>query len=188
MKILAVVGSPRRKGNTDALVERILEGAQNQGADTEKIYLNDLTLRGCQACNLCRRDIDDPCVLDDDMPAVHEKLRGSDALIIGTPIYYFGPSAQTKLFLDRWYALAGQEGQGHAMKDKRIALALAYADPDPFSSGAANAYAIFRDAARWVGAPLVGVVHGTADKKGEITGNAALMDEAVELGRKLVLG
>lgn len=188
MKILAVLGSPRRGGNSDALVEQILEGSRQEGADTEKIRLNDLTLRGCQACNRCRKDIDDPCVLDDDMPGVHEKLRASDALVIGTPIYYFGPSAQTKLFLDRWYALAGQEGQGHALKGKRMALALAYADPDPFSSGAANAYAIFRDAARWVGAPLVGVVHGTADKKGEIKANALLMSQAVELGRKLCVG
>ena len=185
MKILAVVGSPRKGGNTDTLVDRIVAGTKQERAKVEKVYLNDLTLRGCQACNRCRKDIDDPCVLDDDMPPLHEKLRACDALIIGTPIYYFGPSAQAKLFLDRWYALAGREGQGHRMKGKRIALAFAYADPDPFVSGAVNAYAIFRDAARWVGAPIVGVVYGTADKRGEIAENTALMEEAIALGSKL---
>lgn len=187
MRVLAVVGSPRKGGNSDTLVDAIIRGAEEQGAEVEKVYLNDLYLRGCQACEACRGDVDDLCVLDDDMPAVHEKLRACEALIIGTPIYYFGPSAQTKLFLDRWYALAGREGQPHVMKGKRMAIALSYADPDPFTSGAANAHRIFRDSANWVGAPIVGTVYGTADVKGEIAQNGTVMEQAVELGRRLCI-
>jgi len=185
MKVLAFVGSPRKGGNTDVLVDRIMEGARERGAEVEKIYLNELNVRMCQACDGCRKHIEDPCVLGDDMVAVHEKLRACDAFVVGTPIYYFGPSAQAKVFLDRWYALAGAEGEGHRLKGKRMALALAYADPNPFCSGAMNAYNIFRDAAAWVGTELVGVVYGTAWERGEIAGNAALMEEAVALGRKL---
>lgn len=183
MRILAVIGSPRKGGNSDMLVDAMIRGAEEQGAEVEKVYLNDLYLRGCQACDACRGDVDDPCVSDDDMPAVHEKLRVCEALIIGTPIYYFGPSAQTKLFLDRWYALAGREGQPHAMRGKRIAIAFSYADPDPFTSGA---HRILRDSANWVGAQIVGTVYGTADAKGEIVQNKMVMEQAVELGRGLV--
>ena len=167
------------------MVDAIIRGAKEMGAEAEKVYLNDLHLRGCQACSACRGDVDDPCVLDDDMPAVHQKVRACDALIIGTPIYYFGPSAQTKLFLDRWYAPAGREGQPHAMKGKRMAIALSYADPDPFVSGAANAHRILRDSANWVGARIVGTVYGTADAKAEIAQNRAIMEQAAELGRRL---
>ena len=185
MKVLAFVGSPRKGGNTDVLMDRIIEGSRERGAEVEKIYLNDLNVRMCQACDSCRKHIEDPCVLKDDMVEVHDKLRACDAFVVGTPIYYFGPSAQTKAFLDRWYALAGAEGEGHSLKGKRMALALAYADPNPFCSGAMNAYNIFRDAAAWVGVDLVGVVYGTGWKPGEISGNAALMEEAVALGRRL---
>ena len=187
MKVLAVVGSPRKGGNSDTLVEAILEGASGAGAEAEKLYLNSLQIRGCQACNACRSCVDDECVQDDDMTRiVHPRLRSCDAFVIATPIYYFGASAQTKLFLDRWYALGGQEGDPHALQGKRAAIAIAYADADPFSSGAAHAMATFRDAINWVGARLVGVVHGSAEARGEIARNQALIVQARQLGRKLV--
>jgi len=185
--LLAVVGSPRKGGNSDTLADAILSGASEVGAEVEKIYLNDLQVRGCQACDKCRGDVQDPCVLDDDMARlVHPKLRACDALLIATPIYYFGPAAQTKLFLDRWYALGGKEGQPHALAGKRVAIALAYEDADPFCSGAANAMMTFRDAIRWVGAELVGVVYGSAAAPGEIADNRTVMEEARRLGANLL--
>jgi len=186
MKVLAVVGSPREGGNSDTLADAILRGAAKVGGEVAKIRLNDLQIRGCQACDSCRGAPEDECVLDDDMAGVvHPKLRACDAFVIATPIYYFGPSAQTKLFVDRWYALGGQEGEPHALRGKRVAVALAYADPDPFSSGAANAMAIFRDAIRWVEAKLVGVVYGSAEAAGEIAQNEAVIQQARELGGRL---
>ena len=186
MKVLAVVGSPRKGGNSDTLVDAILAGASEAGAEVEKLYLNDLELRGCQACNACRDAVEDPCVQADDMTkVVHPRLRACDAFVIGTPIYYFAASAQTKLFLDRWYALAGQEGEPHALRGKRAAIAIAYADPDPFVSGAANAMATFRDALNWVGAELAGVVYATADAAGEIAHNEAALQQARQLGARL---
>jgi NAD(P)H-dependent FMN reductase len=184
MTIVAIVGSPREGGNTDLLVKHIIQGAQEKGANVIRFFLHDLDLRPCGACEGCRGHTDDRCIIEDDMQEIHAQLRACDGLIIGTPIYWFNMSAQTKIFMDRWYALGGPEG--HALKGKRVALALAYADPDPFVSGAANAHRIFQDACRWVQAPLVGTVYGTAGEKGEIAQNTALLEQAVELGRKLV--
>ena len=103
--------------------------------------------------------------------------------MIASPIYWFTMSAQTKLFMDRLYAFIGPSGWGLA--GKRIGIALAYADPDPFVSGAGNALRTFQDAFRHVGAPIVGMVYGRARAAGEIAGNAALVQEAFELGKAL---
>ena len=190
MKVLAVVGSPRKGGNTDVLVDRISQGARANGAEVEKVFLNDLDLRPCQACDACQtKNLYKGCVLKDDMPTVHRSLRECDALIIGTPVYWFGPSAQTKIFLDRWYCLVvpGEKTPDYALKGKRVALAITYGDVDPFTAGAANVYATIRDAATFAGAKIVGVAYGTGAEKGSIAGNQAAMEAAYELGRRLCL-
>jgi multimeric flavodoxin WrbA len=121
------------------------------------------------------------------MIPVHAAIDWCDAIVIGTPIHMFSPSAQTKLFLERLYALvpSDEEGERHAIRGKRLAVALAYGGTDPFSSGAMNAYGIFRDVASFFGMTFVGVVYGAAMQGGEIIENEAVLAEAVELGRRL---
>ncbi len=188
MRLLAVVGSPRKGGNTDILIEHVIKGAREAGAETEKIYLNDLDLRFCQGCELCiSRKPWKGCVQRDDMSKVHEAILRSDALVVGTPIYFFGPSAQTKLFLDRWMALleSGAGGGRHALKGKKMGVVVAYGDTEPVAAGAVNAFGTFRDAAKYLRIDLVGIVHGSAPSKGDIAKNATVLAEAVEMGRKL---
>lgn len=186
MDVVAVVGSPRKGGNTDLLVQQIIKGAEAGGAQVERFFLHDLNLRPCSACEGCRAHTADPCVIKDDMQVIHEKLRACGGLIIGTPVYWFSPSAQTKIFIDRWYALGGPEG--HDLRGKRVAVAMAYADPDALVSGALNVYRIFQDCLRWAGAELVGFVHGTAWERGEIARNESLLEQAEQLGAKLCEG
>jgi len=188
MRVLALVGSPRKGGNTETLVGAIAQGAAECGAEVETIRLNDLDIQMCQACDECKNpDAYTGCVLGDGMIQVHEKLEACDAFILGCPIYFFGPSAQAKVFLDRWYALWPPEGAKweSCLTGKRMALALVYGDVDPFSAGAINAYGTFRDAASYVGAKIVGVVYGTANDPGEIGANVTVMREARALGEKL---
>jgi multimeric flavodoxin WrbA len=125
------------------------------------------------------------CILKDDMRKLYPKLRKADAILIASPIYWFTVSAQTKLFMDRWYAL-GSEEEGYALAGKRFGIVLTYADADPFISGAVNALRTFQDAFRFLGAKWVGMVYGSAWKAGEIRRNKGVMAEAYELGRKLV--
>jgi len=75
------------------------------------------------------------------MQELYPKLRETDALVIASPIYYFTVSAQTKLFIDRWYSLG--EEKDSAINGKQIGIVLTYADTDPFTSGAINAIRLF---------------------------------------------
>ncbi len=103
MQILGVVGSPRRGGNTEILVDEILDGATEAGAEIEKIILDALDIRPCKGCFACSKTHE--CVQDDDMKMVIVKMQESQAWVLGTPIYWWGPSAQFKAFLDRWVSI-----------------------------------------------------------------------------------
>ncbi len=102
MKILCIVGSPRKHGNTDTLVDSVIAGARESGALVEKIYLSDLSFKGCVGCEGCAKTT--KCIINDDMQQVYEKLNNSDGLIIGSPTYFYNVTGLTKLFLDRLYA------------------------------------------------------------------------------------
>ena len=99
LKVVGIVGSPRKGMNTDTLVTKVLEGALSGGAETEKIYLNDLEIKPCQACD--RSPAPDYCFYKDGMEIIYNLLETADALVIGTPAYYGSVSAQLKLLLDR---------------------------------------------------------------------------------------
>ncbi len=99
-KVMALVGSPRKGGNCDLLTGSFLQGAREKGIKTEIIYLNQLNLRPCQACDGCASD--GICVIPDDMQEVYSKVRASAGLVLVSPIYFGGLSAQTKMFIDRF--------------------------------------------------------------------------------------
>lgn len=96
-KILGINGSPRRDGNTSILVSKILEGAKRAGALTEQLNLPDLKVGECIGCNLCWKRGE--CQQDDDMKHLYPKIAGSDCLVFGTPLYWYGPTALMKGFL-----------------------------------------------------------------------------------------
>jgi multimeric flavodoxin WrbA len=103
MKVLGIVGSPRRSGNTETLVDEVLRGAEEAEAVTEKVILNELKISPCQACNTCYKT--KKCIQEDDMVDLVEKMQESTVWVLGTPIYWWGPTAQFKAFLDRWYGI-----------------------------------------------------------------------------------
>lgn len=107
-KIVIVLGSPRKDGNSATLGKKAAEGAKEVGAEVESFYLHGMNISPCAACDSCRDDIATNCVIDDKMQILYPKLRQADALIIASPIYWFSVSAQTKLFMDRCYALGGR--------------------------------------------------------------------------------
>lgn len=131
MKITGFVGSPRKKGNTDLLVRRILEGASEKGADTDIIYLNDLKIRDCQACNHCRKN-PMSCSVNDDMIDLFPLIESSDVVILGSPIYMGYITGLMKTFLDRWQAFGWQafDGKKGPSARKHIFLVLPYARPE----------------------------------------------------------
>jgi len=104
LKVVGMVSSPRKKMNTDTFVTKALEGAQSVGAETEKIYLNDLEIKPCQACD--RFPAPDYCFYKDGMEKIYDVLANADALVIGAPAYFGYFSAQLKLLIDRSNCLA----------------------------------------------------------------------------------
>jgi len=182
-RILIAVGSPRKRGNSSTLAAQVANGAKAGGAQVETFYLHGMKIKPCTACDGCRKKIQVDCVIKDDMQILYPKLRSADAIVVASPIYWFTFSAQTKLFMDRWYGLGGDGG--YALAGKKFALLLSYADADPFLSGAVNALRTFQDALRFIGAELVGMLYGSASKAGEIKNNKTLMAEAYALGREI---
>ncbi len=101
-KILGIVGSPRKNGNTDILVDNVLLGVDSNNFETEKIYLGDLDFRGCIGCEGCAKT--NKCIVKDDMQILYEKLDNAAAIVLGSPTYFYNVSSLTKIFLDRLYA------------------------------------------------------------------------------------
>jgi multimeric flavodoxin WrbA len=100
MKVLGINGSPRIGGNTDILLDKVLEGAKTKGAETEKIILNKLKFSPCQECE--KMADDGLCLVKDDMQAVYEKIKGSDAVVFASPVFFGSLSAQSKMMIDRF--------------------------------------------------------------------------------------
>ena len=103
IRIAGIVGSPRLKKNTDALVQQALDGCRSTGALVETIYLNQLEIKPCQA-----HKVQDGkgCIIRDGMDAVYKIFDASDGLVLGTPVFYNSVSSQMKLMIDRSYCLA----------------------------------------------------------------------------------
>ena len=177
------MGSPRKNGNSSTLAQNVIAGAKSAGATIDSYYLHEMNINPCDACEACRKNDSGDCVIDDDMQELYTKLREADALVIATPIYYFTISAQTKLFIDRWYALG--EGKTTVFSGKQIGITLTYEDTDPFTSGAVNALRTFQDIFDYLGARIVGMIYGRASDAGEIKTNKDLMDRAYKLGQEL---
>ena len=184
-KVVIVKGSPRRNGNSAILADQVAAGAESVGAEVDVFYLHGMDIRPCDACEACHASMEDECIVEDDMQNIYPKLRQADALVVASPVYRFTVSAQTKLFIDRCYALGGGDPTRYALKGKHIGIVLTYGDTDPFNSGAVNALRTFQDEYNYIGAEIVGMVYGSADKAGEIRQNDSLMAEAKELGKKL---
>ena len=183
--VVALLGSPRKKGNSTVLAKQIIRGVESVGAKVETVYLNGLNVKPCQGCYACQKKNSTGCAVDDDMQSLYPKLKGSDAWIIASPVYWFSMSAQTKIFMDRCFALWNEDQEINPLYKKRIAIAMSYGDSDPFNSGCVNALRSFQDAYRYVGAEIAGYVYGSADAAGEIQDNAEVMAQAYDLGQRL---
>jgi len=103
LRVLGIVCSPRKESNTEIVVREALAGAAEKGADTELLLLSELNINPCKACEECAKT--GVCTTQDDMQPIYAKLASADGIIIGTPVYFWTVSAQTKLLIDRTYAL-----------------------------------------------------------------------------------
>ena len=132
MKVIGFIGSPRKDGNTSHVVSKILEGAEEAGAETEIWYSGELDIRPCKGCLSCVKS--GRCVIDDDMQNIYGSLKQADALVLGSPVYMGQMSAQAKMFTDRLFAHITPRFSPRFKEEnagKRMILAFTQGNPDP---------------------------------------------------------
>lgn len=120
-KVVAVMASPRSRGNSDMIVNSILDGAMGLSTNVIKLHRLDSlrSVHGCRACMACKSK--GHCMQEDDLTQVLDDIRDADYVIFSTPVYFGGPSAQYKLLEDRMYSFFGSDGKVD-MKSGRPAI------------------------------------------------------------------
>ncbi|MDY7078920.1 MAG: flavodoxin family protein [Chloroflexota bacterium] len=149
-RVLGIAGSPRRGGNTEILVDEVLRGAEEAGALVEKVILSKLDIAPCRGCDACHKT--GVCVQQDDMLPLLEQMGRSSIWVLGTPVYWWGPTAWFKAFLDRWY------GARHTVtfEGRRAILVVPFEDSDVRT--ARHTVGMFEDALDYLKMELVGTV------------------------------
>jgi multimeric flavodoxin WrbA len=182
MKIIGIVGSPRRKGHTATLVEAVLRGAQAQGAETEMLCLGDYDIGGCLGCSACKQG--DACVQGDDMHVIYRALESCQGLVLGSPIYLDHITAQTKAVLDRMYAYLGPQLESRFPQGIQGVICLTWE--------AANPHA-YSDVGEWLsgrlryyfGIETIDILTAEATDGVPVSRRPELLERAREIGAKL---
>jgi multimeric flavodoxin WrbA len=170
-KIVILSGSPRKGGNTDKLTAAFTKGAEAAGHSVTVFRTADMEIGGCKGCRHC---FEEPgvCVQKDGMAQVTGALRAADMLVLASPIYYFGVTAQLKLAIDRYYA---NIKTGTPIKSAAMLLTCGNEDGG-VAEGVLAMYRHILRAYKWAdsGVIIVPGLHGVND----IDGNKALEDAA----------
>ncbi len=180
MKVLLLIGSPRKGGNTDVLADAFAEGAAEMGAEVEKIYFDDCNIRPAPELGdefLKRVDTR----ADDDWRKVAYRLLDADVLVWGAPVYWQGVPAQMKCFADRWSCYYAAKWLNQGMADKIWAVLCCYGHPT-------------QDESHWVTEPLkawtkrwrgtyIGDVCVQVAPKGAVADMPEHLEKARQLGR-----
>ena len=182
--VLGVVGSPRTQGNTHILVSRILESAASAGTDTRLLMLGDMGIRECNGCHACWKGL--RCSKNDDMNAVYPLIAKSDAIVFGTPVYWYGPTALMKAFLDRFVYFNCPEHRPK-IRATRALVAVPFEEKDPKT--AELLVNMFHRSFNWLEIEPAGTILAPGvGEKGDILRERAILDSAFEAGRRLARG
>jgi len=100
VKAIGIVGSPRENGNTEILTRHTLRAIEEEGLDTELIRLAGLDIRPCDACMACRKE-EERCPIDDDLFPLYTKMKGAEAIILASPVYFGSATPPLKALMDR---------------------------------------------------------------------------------------
>lgn len=185
VKVLGILGSPRRAGNTEILLDQALAGARSQGAETEKLILNELDITPCQSCDKCMETGE--CATHDDMSVVYPKLGAADCLILASPIFFCSLTAQAKLMIDRCQSIwVAKYVLGHQIAKRRrrgLFISTAARDSSEFQAAIPVVKAFFSTLdISYDGALLFSGI----DIKGEIANHPTACQDAFTAGSRLV--
>jgi len=179
-KIVILNGSPRKNGNTSALVERFTAGAKSVGNTVTEFFLDRMDIHGCKGCFGGHSSRECPCVQKDDMMQIYPAVKECDVIVLATPLYYWNMSGQLRTAVDRLFAL--EEGDGNLLRghDRSSALLMA-AEGNGFED-VLTYYDHLMEHLRWKN--LGHVLAGGNGHVGDIEGKPEL-EQAYELGKSI---
>jgi multimeric flavodoxin WrbA len=185
VKILGIMGSPRIGSNTDLLLDEVLEGAQSEGAEVEKIVVDKLKIAPCKEYLGCFRDGN--CVIRDDMDNIYPKLLQADGIVVASPMFFYGVTAQLKALIDRCQALWAKRYILHNLPEKvrkGVFIAVGATRGKRLFDGSILTIKYFFQA---IGVEYVGeLLQRSVDQRGEIKQHPETLAEAFALGKTLV--
>ena len=173
-------GSPRKTGNTSALVKSFTEGAKSAGHTVTEFFLAGMSIHGCKGCFGGHSSKDCPCVQKDDMDQIYPAVKSCDVVVLASPLYYWNMSGQIRTAIDRLFAL--EEGDGNLLRGNGRASALLMAAESHGFEDVVLYYDHLMEHLRWknLGHILAG---GNCDA-GDIAGKPELQ-EAFDLGKTI---
>jgi multimeric flavodoxin WrbA len=178
IKVLGLMGSPNIKGNTAKLVNAILDGAAENGSNKVVYNLASLEIKGCDACRRCQ--VSGCCFIEDDMQEIYEEIRTADVVVLGSPVYMWQMTAQTKLFVDRLTAFL-RPNFSSRLDNKKLILV--------FSQGSSD-----RDAFKpyfeytagllyYIGFDVLDMIIAAGTDRLEVSFRPNLLEQAKDLGK-----
>ncbi|MCI5754394.1 MAG: flavodoxin family protein [Clostridiales bacterium] len=179
MKIVVLTGSPHRDGTSNVLAEAFIRGAQEAGHVVRRFDCAFMDVHPCTACNQCRSGGEHPCVFQDDMRPLYDKLIEADAVVYVTPVYYHGPTAQLKTVIDRFY---GVNPKICGVRKKAVLLAAA-ASPHAWVTDGLTA--LYRTDLRYLGWEDCGTVLAIGCATRQDVERTDYPQQAYELGKAL---
>jgi multimeric flavodoxin WrbA len=189
MKVLGIYGSPRKSGNSDILLDRALEGAGSAGGEVLRIYVRDMDFSGCTECGGC--DKTGECTVVDDMQNAYGLLLESRIVILASPVFFLGLSAQVKAFIDRSQALwrrrmimkTKAERKRHDGGRGYLIMVGASGGPEQFTGSEYTAKYFFDTLDKSYG----GGAFFRAEEKGSILDDQHALKRAYDLGKDAVM-
>jgi multimeric flavodoxin WrbA len=186
--VLGVVGSPREGGNTDTLVSEVLRGAEETGARTQKLFAGKYTIAPCTSCGACVTT--GRCVSRDGMDELVPLMEQHQVWVLGTPVYWWGATAQMKVFIDRWFAPWANPKTRGVFSHRVAVIATPLGDTNP--AVARHTTGMFDDIFAFLGVPIAATVvapnvGGSGIEKGaDVLKRPELLKAAYDAGRAAV--
>ncbi len=187
MKIVAILGSPRPKGNSATIAERFLESAGKYGAKITKFNLNSMTYRGCVACRECKTRAD-KCVLRDDLTQALNDITEADIVVMASPVYFGDVTGQLKCFIDRTFSylvpdFLSNPKPTRLTEGKKLVFILTQGFPD--GNSYADVFPRYEKFLNYEGFKEIDLIRACGvSAPGEVAVNAELMERAEYLAEK----
>lgn len=181
-RVLGVIGSPRRNGNTHILVSRFLDGALSEGADVDSVFLGDLQIKECDGCHACWQG--KHCSKNDDMLGLYPRLIDSDIWVFGTPVYWYGPTALMKCFIDRLTFFNCPENRSK-IRGKSAVIIVPFEDESPETARLVIEF--FEKSLAYLEIKLTGkIIVPAVGDKGAVSKKPQRLTESYKLGQQIL--